>query len=169
MTDSCDLLLPHVNSFPFFHWPTYVGSIQNQVHKTNRGFCVLTLAVSALAAARVRDQASLSPLDSRLAAIPAEAWSRACRANLPMGHSTSKDYADSFNYMRTFALLAILSVQNADIPNFQMYLGRYLTLSAVWSFHQESRWKPDLNDLERDERRSLVSRSILRIRFRWLD
>lgn len=86
-----------------------------------------------------------------------------------MGHSTSKDYADSFNYMRTFALLAILSVQNADIPNFQMYLGRYLTLSAVWSFHQESRWKPDLNDLERDERRSLVSRSILRIRFRWLD
>lgn len=146
-----------MNSFPFFHWPAFKDSVHAEWHKANRSFCAVTLAVSALASARIRDQASLSPLESSLAAVPAEIWSAACLDVLPSGHRMARDYDDAFNYMRTYALLAILSVQDADLANFQMYLGRYLTLSAVHSFHQESRWPPGLSELERDERRRLVS------------
>jgi hypothetical protein len=145
-----------LDSFPFFHWPTYKDYIRQEGHKSSRSSCALVLALSALAAARVRDQASPSPLDSSLAAVPAEAWSKACFDNLPRKHSASQDYRDSFNYMRTYALLAILSVQNADLVNFQTNLGRYLTLSAVHCFHDEDRWSPHLSEIERDERRRLV-------------
>lgn len=146
-------------SFPFFHWQSYKTLVHGGHHRIDRGFCVLTLAVAALAAARLRDQAALSQQDSRLAAVPAGAWHNACLSNLPRGHNAAADPGDAFNYLRTYALLAILSVQNAELVNFQMYLGRYLTLSAVHFFHQETRWSPDLSEVDRDERRRLVCRA----------
>lgn len=145
-----------LDSFPFFHWPSYEDFVRKGEHKRSRSACVLILAVAALASARIRDQASLSPFDSNLASIPAEAWSRACLRILPRHHASCQAHTDAFNYMRTYALLAILSVQDADLSNFQLMLGRYLALSAVHSFHQESRWSSQLSGQERDERRLLV-------------
>ena len=65
--------------------------------------------------------------------------------------------AQSLDLMRTYALLALTSIQYGNTRHLQAYLGKYHTLVEVDSLHDESKWPKNLGNVELEERRRLVS------------
>jgi hypothetical protein len=59
--------------------------------------------------------------------------------------------------LRAHAILAIASIQNGKIKDMHLHLGMYHTLVAMDALHDESNWPKDLGNIEREERRRLVS------------
>lgn len=52
--------LTRLRSFCFFHWPSFVEKVQNRVYLSNRALYASVMTVCSIAAARLRDGASLS-------------------------------------------------------------------------------------------------------------
>jgi hypothetical protein len=78
----------------------------------------------------------------------------AALASIP---SDSYEATLSFDYLRATALLAILGMQNGDFQQLQVQLGRYLGSAALQGFHDEAQWPQGVSEIERQERRRLVS------------
>jgi hypothetical protein len=116
------------------------------------------MAVCATASARIRDGAQLSISSSKVDIVvtPAsEVFYRECLESIPSPMIGNVD----FNFMRTEALLGMLCLQYNDLPGCHAHLHRYLAMCADTGFHSEARWPPHLTEIERQERRRLVSSS----------
>jgi hypothetical protein len=139
----------------FFHWPTFSGDIHRKRYVEDQSLFALTMAVCAMASARLRDGAYLpasSPTLDPASAPSSEIFYRACLNAIPeLGKY-------EFNFMRTEALLGMLCLQYNDSHGAQAHRHRYLAMCAETNFHDESRWPSELNEIERQERRRLVSR-----------
>jgi hypothetical protein len=115
----------------------------------------MTMAVCALASARARDGA-LYPTKwqpSYLQEPPAELFSSAATAALPSDWSKMGD----LDWMRTCAVLALVGIQFGNIKMMHQYLGTYHTLVAMDGLHDEKNWPRNINIVEVEERRRLVS------------
>jgi hypothetical protein len=157
--------------FCFFHWPSFISDVQRRRQDSDRAFKATVLAVCAIVAARLRDGAcsqlvkdnpsSSSPSSpvvaqaDRLAALVDSAHLReSALDSIPV---EAYEATLSFDYLRATALLAILAIQNGDFQQLNIQLGRYLGLSALQGFHDEGQWPSGLSEMEKQERRMLVS------------
>lgn len=60
-----------------------------------------------------------------------------------------------FDYLRSFGLLAVYSIQRGNHNDLHRYLALYLALVAQHGFNEESRWPADLSISDIDDRRRL--------------
>lgn len=60
-----------------------------------------------------------------------------------------------FDYLRSFGLLAVYSIQRGNHNDLHRYLALYHALVAQHGFHEESRWPSDLSISDIDDRRRL--------------
>ncbi|GAA5890835.1 hypothetical protein JCM5296_003436 [Sporobolomyces johnsonii] len=137
--------------FPYFVWPHFIGKVSTEEHLNNRPFYGTVMAASALALARIRDNAALTnPLSPKEAsALPSpEALFAAAEDALPKDLTEATD----FDYLRTTALLAITSIQFANPRKMHQHLGAFWTLCAMNRVHDEKRW-PQVGRIEAEERR----------------
>lgn len=141
-------------SFPFFHRPTLRRRITAYEYLTNQGLLACVMVMCALASARVRDGAASSS-----SGLPGTRnWSSddfytAAQNALPKDLSSAR----GIDYMRTFALLALFSIQTGRIDAMQLNLGIYHALVSVERLHDESAWPEGTGLVEIEERRRLVS------------
>ncbi len=115
------------------------------------------MAICALASARARDGA-LYPAKwnpDYLREPAAEVFSSAAIAVLPSDWSKMKD----LDWMRTCAVLALVGIQVGNIQMMHQYLGIYHTLVAMDGLHDEKNWPGDIDIVQVEERRRLVSPS----------
>ena len=63
------------------------------------------------------------------------------------------------DWMRTCAVLALVGIQLGNIQMMHHYLGRYHTLVAMNGLHDENNWPKNIDMVEVEERRRLVSPS----------
>jgi len=112
------------------------------------------MAACALASARARDGALFSQQKhaSLVAAPPSETFFAAAKDAIPKDLVT----AQSFDYLRACALLALTSIQYGQIEAMQQFLGQYFTLVGVQRLHDEGQWPKDISTIELEERRRLV-------------
>ncbi|KAH0336625.1 hypothetical protein KCU81_g8465, partial [Aureobasidium melanogenum] len=59
------------------------------------------------------------------------------------------------DYLRSFGLLTVYSLQRGNNGDFHRYLGMYHAIVAEYGFHDENRWSDDLSLSEVDDRRRL--------------
>ncbi|WWD18151.1 hypothetical protein CI109_102600 [Kwoniella shandongensis] len=147
--------------FPYFHWPTFTSQIRQRLYTRNPAFHAVTMAVCAITSARIRAgacptlyQPASSSSSSHLSTHhhpSSETFYHASIASFP----TDITRATDFNYKRMKVILALLSVQYADIASANAHIGDYLTMCAIDGFHNESRWPAGLNEIEVQERRRL--------------
>ena len=113
------------------------------------------MAVCALASARLRDGALFSN-SQRLAdsqSPTSEEFCTVAKGALPEELGAVQE----FDYLRAYALLAILSIQHGQQRAMQQYLGMYHALVCINNFHDEAHWPRDIGFTESEERRRLVS------------
>lgn len=123
---------------------------------SDQPFCAVTMAVCAIAAARVRDGAgtmSDSPLSPSLTSgcPPSEAFYDAALRSFPPDLSQ----ALHFDFKRAKVLLAVICIQYGQVRQLTTNIGDYMTLCSIDGFHNESRWPPNLPETEIQERRRL--------------
>jgi hypothetical protein len=61
-----------------------------------------------------------------------------------------------FDYLRSFGLLAVYSIQRGNHNDLHCYLALYNALVAQHGFHEESRWPANLSISDIDDRRGLL-------------
>ena len=146
-----------MRSFPLFHRPSLRRRITTREYLTNQGLLACVMAICALASARVRDgAAAVSSPPPGLPGIQAwssEALHAAAQSALPKDLSNAK----GIDYMRTFALLALLSIQSGRIDAMQLNMGIYHARASVERLYDESAWPDGTGLVEIEERRRLVS------------
>ena len=118
------------------------------------------MAVCALVSARVRDQAIFDPSwdVQELSEIPSEAFYNAAVYYSAGWEDTGQTH--TLNMLRCFALLALTAIQYGNIRKMLLFLGKYHTLVAVHSLHDESNWPRDIGIVETEEMRRLVRHMI---------
>lgn len=148
--------------FPFFHQPTFLRKLSRGEHNSDQRLFSTTMALCALASARVRDQAlfNMSHDMDELTEVPSEVFYE----------SAIKSSVDSilrapqnFNSLRTCALLSLTAVQYGRIRDMQAFLGKYHTYVAMDGLQDEANWPPDIGIVEAEERRRLVRYAPLRL------
>lgn len=72
-------------------------------------------------------------------------------SKIPVRINQSKD----LDYLRSFGLFAVYSLQRGNHNDLHRYLGLYHALVAQHGFHDESRWPKDISMSEVDDRRRL--------------
>lgn len=158
--------------FPFFHKPTFSRKVWEARHESwlrsidvrqisradyhhDRNLFASTMAICALASARVRDQALYNPTwdVQELSGTHSETF-----YNAAVYACTGAEAAQSqnLNALRALALLSLTAIQYGRIREMQEHLGRYHTLVAMDSLHDELNWPQDIGIVEREERRRLV-------------
>ena len=140
--------------FPFFHRPSLRRRITDLEYLTNQGFYACVMAICALASARVRDGAALSSI-----ALPGiQKWSSEA-FHAAAQNAVPKDLinARGIDYMRTFGLLALLSIQSGQIDAMQLNMGIYHALASMERLYDESAWPEGTGLVEVEERRRVVS------------
>lgn len=73
-------------------------------------------------------------------------------------YPTDLSKAQGFEYKRSKVLMAIACIQYGAILEHQTHLGEYVVLAGNDGYHDETRWERSLNEIQRQERRRLVSR-----------
>ena len=63
--------------------------------------------------------------------------------------------SQNLDYLRSFGLLSVYSLQRSDTNDLHRYLGLYHALVAQHGFHDEAKWPRDISIGEIDERRRL--------------
>lgn len=168
---SSHLLIPHAR-FNFFHWSQFLRDIQNGRDAHDGAFRATLFAVCAVVSARLRDgalpdlpflQDLLPPSYAQLlTTAPTPEWFKTRAESL-----LPKDIllaSREFDNLRATALLALLCIQNGDTEQLQGYLGNYSTMMIVSGFYDEARWEETLSEVQRQERRRLVSAFIFGLR-----
>lgn len=147
--------------FPLFHHPTYLRKIARGEHLTDRRLFSTTMALCALVSARVRDQALFNTSHNmdELTEVSSETFYEAA-----IQASIDADFRapQTFDSLRTCALLALTAVQYGKIREMQAFLGRYHTYVAVDGLQDESNWPADTGIVETEERRRLVSNMLMK-------
>lgn len=120
-------------------------------HLHNRPFFSSVMAACAITSARLRDGALRSSIfdGHELPEVLPETYYSAAEEALPEDLLQCHD----FDHLRGYALLAIASIQDAQIPAMQKFIGQYFTILAVNQWHDESSWPYGLNTVEVEERR----------------
>ena len=96
------------------------------------------MAACAITSARLRDGAlrsSASGSHKSLEVIP-ETYYCAAEDVLPGDLLHCRD----FDHLRGYALLAVASIQDAQIAAMQKYIGQYFTVLAINKWHDEACW-----------------------------
>lgn len=113
------------------------------------------MAACALASARVRDGAIYS--DSwdlaTLREPSSEVFYEASKNAIPDELSIAR----GLDYLRAYALLALVDIQYGQIRAMHHHLGLYHSLVAMDGLHDEANWPENLGIVETEERRRLVS------------
>lgn len=141
-------------SFTFFHRPSLRRRISNREYLTYQGLLASVMVICALASARVRDGAA-----SPSAGMPdtqnwsPEAFHAAAQSLTPKDLSS----AQGIDYMRTFALLTLLSIQKGQIDAMQLNMGIYHALASVERLYDESAWPEGTGLVEVEEQRRVIS------------
>lgn len=141
--------------FPFFHQPTYLRKIARGEHLGDRRLFSTTMALCALAAARVQDQALYNTshnMDELTEVSPETFYKTAIQASVDTDFRTHQN----LDLLRTYALLALTAVQYGKIRDMQAFLGRYHTCIAIDGLQDETNWPPSIGIVEIEERRRLV-------------
>ncbi|KAK4552050.1 hypothetical protein LTR86_010727 [Recurvomyces mirabilis] len=139
--------------FPFFHRPSLLRKVARGEHLTNRPLGACVMAITALASARVRDNAlgsnayDLASLQDPCSERLFDAAERAMPRDAPL--------TQSFDYMRASVILAIAAIQYGKPSLMNHYLGIYHTFVAVGALHDEANWPRNLTAIELEERRRL--------------
>lgn len=63
----------------------------------------------------------------------------------------------AFDHLRACALLIVLAMQNGDLEQIHVWMGKYTSLTAALSHNDERKWPPGLTEWQRQERRALAS------------
>ena len=142
-------------SFPFFHRPTLRRRTANCEYLTNQGFLACVMMICALASARVRDGAASSSvgLPGTQDCWSSEDFYAAAQSAVPKDLSSAR----GLDYMRTFALLSLFSIQSGRIDAMQLNMGIYHALVSGERLYDESAWPDGTGLVEIEERRRLVS------------
>ena len=115
------------------------------------------MSICALTAGRVYD-CFAPPTDVNLTGQEAINLSLQCYAAaasaMPADVTMISDYCQA---MKANALLASVCLQNGDLAKVASHLSNYSCLSAIHKFHLESQWPHDITEIQRQERRRLVS------------
>ena len=137
--------------FPFFHRPSFVRAISRGQHLKDRNLFAATLAVCALVSARIRDGAVTNPKwdISTLQETSSEVFYVKAAKQAVLGK------VSDLNLMRANAILALAAIQNGNIRDMHLHLGRYHTLVAMDGLHDESNWPKQMGLIEVEERRRL--------------
>ncbi|OIW29300.1 hypothetical protein CONLIGDRAFT_633460 [Coniochaeta ligniaria NRRL 30616] len=137
--------------FPFFDSVRLEQRIGMLEHVHNRAFFSSVMAACAISSARLRDGAIRSSIfdGQELPEVLPETYYSAAEDALPEDLLHCQD----FDHLRGYALLAIASIQDAQIPAMQKYVGQYFTILAVNQWHDESSWTQGLSSGEIEERR----------------
>ena len=134
--------------------------VRERRYTVERDFYVVVMAVCAIVSARLRHgvempQTSHPPLGPSPSSPSSGTFYHLAINAFPS--SLTSPCANTFNYKRAKALLAIACVQYGDIASLNLHLGDYVTLSHADGFYDETRWPTDLKEPEIQERRRLVS------------
>lgn len=144
---------------PYFHWPTFYNQVCQQLYRSDWAVFVATMSVSALTAGWLNSGISmpipfdLNDIRPKAAAISSECYAAAVKA-MPSDITNATDY---FQAMKASAILASVCLQNEDMKKTVAHLGDYISLSVMHGFYTEANWPVHLTDIERQERRRLVS------------
>ena len=138
--------------FPLFHGPTLRERVLKREYLTDHGFFASVMAACALTAARVRDGAIG---DRRMHADGPEKISEIFFTAAQQSIGSDFIKAQGLGAMRACAFLAITAVQYGSIPLMHEYLGKYATLRAMKTCHDERHWPRDISVVEREERRRI--------------
>ena len=147
--------------FPLVHRPTLLRKISTREYLSDKAQFAMTMAICALASSRARDGA-LYPArwnPDYLREPAAEVFSSAAIAVLPADWTKMK----GLDWMRTCAVLALVGIQVGNIQMMHQYLGTYHTLVAMDGLHDEKNWPRDIDMVQVEERRRLVSPSYPRM------
>ncbi|BGP22804.1 C6 transcription factor [Rhodotorula toruloides] len=141
--------------FPYFVWPDFIVKVSHEEHLNNRAFYGTVFAATALGLARIRDSAAstnpLSPQEAAALPTPEQLFAAAEDA-VPRDLSEAED----FDFVRTTALLALISIQFARPRKLHQHLGTFWTLCSTNRLHDEKRWGQRLSRIEREERRRVI-------------
>lgn len=146
--------------FPFFHQPSFTRRISRADYLSDRSLFADTMAICSLVSSRVRDGAVSNPtwdLSSILAISPDSFY---VQAETQLRHLEGKSDIDT---LRAHAIMSIASIQNGKPKEMHLHLGTYHTLVAMDGLHDEANWPQDIGNIEREERRRLVSTDILKL------
>lgn len=111
------------------------------------------MAACALASARARDGALTFVVAQEQNAMPPEMFYSASQEGLPKELLHCQD----LDFLRAHALLALASLQDAKVAELHMYIGLFFTIVSINQWHDETRWPLELQPVEKEEFRRLVS------------
>ncbi len=137
--------------FPFFHRPSFVRAISRGQHLKDQNLFAATLAVCALVSARIRDGAVTNPRwdITTLQETSSEVFYMEAAKQAVLGKTSD------LNLMRSNAVLALAAIQNGNIRDMHLHLGRYHTIVAMDGLHEETNWPKQMGLIEVEERRRL--------------
>ncbi|KAK4495267.1 hypothetical protein PRZ48_013596 [Zasmidium cellare] len=138
--------------FPLFHQPTFLHQISRAKYTSDRSLFTVTMATCALVSARVRDGAVFNPrwdLASLQHPLPEVYYQEAVRE---LHQQSSKT---DINILRSHVILALAAIQDGNVRDMQMNIGRYHTIVATEGLHDEDNWSQGLGLVEIEERRRL--------------
>ncbi|KAB8337296.1 hypothetical protein FH972_021597 [Carpinus fangiana] len=139
--------------FPLFHRASIVRRVARAEFNTSKPFYAVVMAICALSAARVKDGALFSGhwnLET-LSRVSSATFFDAAEVAVPK----NIDALEQFEYMRTVAMLSLISLQTGYIERMHFYMGIYNTFIKVKHWHEESKWPDGISVIERQERRRL--------------
>ena len=121
------------------------------------------MAVCALASARARDGSLYSQRwnVAQLRDPPSETFYEVAKDSMPLNNTLSNITARDHNCMRACAILAVTNIQLGQMRLFHQNLLRYHAIVAMDGLHDEANWPKDIGIVETEERRRLVSSSVL--------
>ena len=146
--------------FPLFHRPTFLRKVSRGEYTSDRRLFSVTMAVCALASARVRDGAVFNPKWNTAELLQTQSETfyeitlNECQSPVVMDRS-------DLNVLKTYALLALVAIQYGNAREMQRHLGIYLALVAMDGLHNESNWPKNIGIVEVEERRRLVKLSMM--------
>lgn len=120
-------------------------------YTTNQAFCSTVMTVCAIVVARQRNHTEAQP--PHFHNLSSEAFYQAAVVAFPADLSK----AQGFEFKRAKVLMAIACIQHGSILEHQTHLGEYVVLAWNDGFQDELRWEKGLNEIQRQERRRLVS------------
>jgi hypothetical protein len=140
------------NSFPFLpeidlltRWETGIPDPDGPSYVLLMAICAVSSQMASLSA--VFDHALLEGLP-----LPdSEQYFAEAVSRIPRRIEQTQD----LDYLRSFGLLAVYSLQSGNHVDLHRYLGLYHALVAQHNFHDESRWPQSLTMSDIDDRRRL--------------
>lgn len=138
--------------FPFFHQPSFLRTVSRGQYNHDKNLFAATLAICALVSARVRDGAVTNPRwdsPNALQEIPSDVFYAEAAKQVVLGKSSD------LNLMRANAVLALAAIQDGNVRDMHLHIGRYHTLVAMDGLHDEANWPKPMGLIEAEERRRL--------------